>query len=221
MNRKYDTDSIITLEQLLELVPDTSRKRSPTCKELKESQPTVLLEFSKGLMKIVVYANGYFVYSYGRRTTVQSVYRCRNAVRYEYGDGVEKLVGMETFGKLPYTIRLTIEGEQRLEANQNNRETSHSYVRGHANYPENMSQQSEFAEKYTANTCIDTLLQMEQTKMLNAALSKLTALQEHVVRRYFFDGMNQQEIATELGVTRQTVHESLHMSLKRLLKLLR
>jgi RNA polymerase sigma factor (sigma-70 family) len=55
----------------------------------------------------------------------------------------------------------------------------------------------------------------------NWMLTQLTALQRHVVMRYFVEGATEQEIATELGIRQQSVHAAKRGALTKLRKLYR
>ncbi|MFR4429766.1 MAG: sigma-70 family RNA polymerase sigma factor [Blautia faecis] len=53
---------------------------------------------------------------------------------------------------------------------------------------------------------------------LYAAMSKLTERQTEILQLYFYKGMNQYEIAEELGICQQSVNRIMNQAVKRLRK---
>ena len=55
-------------------------------------------------------------------------------------------------------------------------------------------------------------------KVADAAMSKLTERQSEILQLYFYKGMNQYEIAEELGICQQSVNRIMNQAVKRLRK---
>lgn len=62
------------------------------------------------------------------------------------------------------------------------------------------------------------MLADEELRKLYAAMSKLTERQQEVVQLYFYKGLNQYEIAEELGIARRSVGNCLEGALKKIRK---
>ena len=60
------------------------------------------------------------------------------------------------------------------------------------------------------------MLADEELRKLYAAMSKLTERQQEILQLYFYKGLNQQEIADELGMRQQSVQGSLKSALKKI-----
>ena len=194
-----------TLEELLKHVPDTRNSKLPTARQLKMSGTKVLTEVETVTGQLAVYDNGYFVYRSGRRVTVQSLHKCQEAIRYTYENGETSIVGMEVFAGLPYTIRLTLEGESRLEENQIRRESAHlSYCDDILNYAP-----ADFTDALTDNLTIER------------ACQQLTLQQRQILTMYFEQCMSQQEIANLLCISRRSVRSRLKGAMKRVAELFR
>ena len=57
-----------------------------------------------------------------------------------------------------------------------------------------------------------------ELRRLYAAMSKLTERQSEILQLYFYKGMNQYEIAEELGTCQQSVNRIMNQAVKRLRK---
>lgn len=62
------------------------------------------------------------------------------------------------------------------------------------------------------------MLADEELRKLYAAMRKLTERQQEVVQLYFYKGLNQYEIADELGIARRSVGDCLEGALKKIRK---
>lgn len=202
----------VTLQELLERVPDTTNQKLPTTKYLRKSGATVLQETITKSGELRVYENGYFTYTSGRRTTVQSVYECRKCIRYYYGDGSMQEFGMETFGKLPYEIRLTLEGEARLEQNQFDRDEGRVYSYDSVAYKDILLQDG--------GDFVDEAWKRVDRETLRWAVSQLTANQRQAIDLYYLQGLSQQAIADRLKIDKSSVRDRLDGAIRRLQKLL-
>lgn len=62
------------------------------------------------------------------------------------------------------------------------------------------------------------MLADRELRRLYAAMSKLTERQSEILQLYFYKGMNQYEIAEELGICQQSVNRIMNQAVKRLRK---
>ena len=162
---------------------------------------------------ITAYTNGYAVYEADDTHTVLDVNRCGD-YRYDFNDGTYEVVPAEVFEEVEWTVRLVMEGERRLENNRS--KISRDY--------------EEFALSCDGTDWCDAamvdfmeaenaeMLADEELRKLYAAMRKLTERQQEVVQLYFYKGLNQYEIADELGIARRSVGDCLEGALKKIRK---
>lgn len=62
------------------------------------------------------------------------------------------------------------------------------------------------------------MLAEEELRKLYAAMGKLTDRQQEIIQLYFYKGLNQYEIAEELGIVRPVVSKIMAAAIKRLKK---
>ena len=62
------------------------------------------------------------------------------------------------------------------------------------------------------------MLADKELKRLYAAMSKLTERQMEIIQLYYYKGMNQEEVAEELGISQRAVSYSLEGALKKIRK---
>lgn len=187
----------VTLRELMNMVPDTSRMKLPTAKALHEDGTAVLFDFKVVETRLTVYANGFFAYEVESRCTVQSVHRCREAVRYEYADGSGSVCGVEIFLDRPFRIRLMLEGEMRLEANQIARQSTHCY-----SYDNLFAESVDLVDPNLLEDDVVTRMELEK---LRAMLNGLTDKQRYAIEMCAIQGMTQVEAAKRLGISREAV----------------
>lgn len=135
-------------------------------------------------------------------------------VPYDFNDGTYEVVSAEVFEDAEWTVRLVMEGERRLENNRS--KISRDY--------------EEFALSCDGTDWCDAamvdfmeaenaeMLADEELRKMYAAMSKLTERQQEVVQLYFYKGLNQYEIADELGIARRSVGDCLEGALKKIRK---
>lgn len=66
--------------------------------------------------------------------------------------------------------------------------------------------------------CKAEVLADKELKRLYAAMSKLTERQMEIIQLYYYEGMNQEEVAEELGISQRAVSYSLESALKKIRK---
>lgn len=199
----------ISLRELKNYVDKVLEKKIPGYKQLMEKNPVVAARATVNGATITAYTNGYAVYEADDTHTVLDVNRCGD-YRYDFNDGTYEVVPAEVFEEVEWTVRLVMEGERRLENNRS--KISRDY--------------EEFALSCDGTDWCDAamvdfmeaenaeMLADEELRKLYAAMSKLTERQQEVVQLYFYKGLNQYEIAEELGIARRSVGNCLEGALK-------
>ena len=159
---------------------------------------------------LTVYQNGYAVYEMDDAHTVIAVDRCGD-YRYDFTDGTYQVVPAETFEETEWSVRLLMEGERRMEHNRNNRTAEN----------ENVSLECDGSD-WSAAVMVDfwdednaEMLADRELRRLYAAMSKLTERQSEILQLYFYKGMNQYEIAEELGICQQSVDRIMNQAVKK------
>ena len=186
-----------TLRELMCMVPDTSNIKLPTAKALRTGKAPILFDTESSETRLIIYANGFFTYSVDHRCTVQSVHKCRENILYEYVDGHHSVCGAELFLDRPFQIRLMLEGDIRLEMNQEARLSSHVY--SYDNLPQ------ESADLEDPTNLEDSVITKMDRENLHTYLNQLTHKQQQVVEHYHLRGMTQIETAKKLGISREAV----------------
>lgn len=203
----------ITLHELKEKIDAVVEKKLPSFKALMEMKPMAVAQTTVDDASLTVYQNGYAVYEMDDAHTVIAVDRCGD-YRYDFTDGTYQVVPAETFEETEWSVRLLMEGERRMEHNRNNRTAE----------TENVSLECDGSD-WSAAVMVDFLdednaemLADRELRRLYAAMSKLTERQSEILQLYFYKGMNQYEIAEELGICQQSVNRIMNQAVKRLRK---
>ena len=203
----------ISLSELKNTVAAVIEKKLPKYAKLMEMHPVIAARTVVGGATLTAYENGYAVYEEDGAHTVMAIGRCGD-YRYDFSDGTYEVVPAEVFEDAEWTVRLVMEGEHRLENNRS--KISRDY--------------EEFALSCDGTDWCDAamvdfmevenaeMLADEELRKLYAAMSKLTERQQEVIQLYFYKGLNQYEIAEELGIARRSVGNCLEGALKKIRK---
>ena len=203
-----DVESPETAWTLGELMSHVALPRKtlkmPKAKDLREQEELLIL-YAQGDCRLEVYKCGYFIYVNSKRHTVQSISRCASPLWYESSVPKEgKLIGIEHFLDKPFYIRLILEGEDRIMANQQSQEDKKTTS------TDNIGMESSYLEDPNSNF-FDKLLAEDDYQSnlvkLSTALDGLTERQRIAFIKYYAEEKTYQEIADELGCAKQTVHE--------------
>jgi len=170
-----------TLRELIAMLPDTSGEKLPTAKALRTGSSPVVFDSGEDGYGIIVYANGFFVYSDGRRSTVQSVHKCCEDIVYEYADKSYSVCDAAVFLDRPFTIRLALEGDIRLETNREVQYGRHVY--SYDNLPQ------ESVDLKDPTDIVADLLTKLDGEELYSLLERLTNKQSEVIKKYYLKGM--------------------------------
>lgn len=195
----------ITLRALRELVGSTKGIKLPTAKALRESGVEVVANASVGADgRLTVYRNGFYIYQTNIGATVHAVDRCMDYV-YDDGDDLDAA----QFDDKAWELRLALEGEDRLERNNNAREENKRLLDGGATVePDKLPDPHDFFGEF------------ENKEMLSQMLNNLTDKQKKAVELYFIESLTQAEVAEHLGIGQRAVSYALDASVKKIKKLL-
>ena len=203
----------ITLRELKEKIDAVVEQKLPTFKTLMEQKPVAVAQTTVNDASLTVYENGYAVYEVDGAHTVMAVDRCGD-YRYDFTDGTYQIIPAEEFENMEWSLRLLMEGERRIEhtrsvINQNNED----FMLSNDGSDWCDAAMVDFMEKENAEMLAD-----KELRRLYAAMSKLTERQSEIIQLYYYKGMNQYEIADELGICQQSVDRILKQAVKRLRK---
>ena len=156
---------------------------------------------------LTAYENGYAVYEEDGAHTVMAIDRCGD-YRYNFNDGTYEVVPAAVFEDVEWSVRLVME---------NNRSKAVA-INEAASLDCDGSDWSDavmvdFMDEENAE-----MLAEEEIRKLYAAMSKLTERQQEIIQLYFYKGLNQYEIAEELGIARPVVSKIMAAAIKKLKK---
>lgn len=183
----------MTIKELKQRVPKVGMVKLPSVKALKEANIPVMADTNDSPetylgegCRAIVYMNGLVLYTNGGNSTIFRLHKCRET----YGIGEA-----EAFAEIPYQFMLMMEGERRLEHNQDMKEASWNTSADHL--------EEEFG--YEVSGRDDILENMISEETVEFIFSILTDRQKEVVRMYCLEQKRQADIAEILGIKRVTV----------------
>lgn len=206
--------NVWTFAELLTFVDDTRNvQKLPSARDLRmHAEKLVLCRLDDCTLE--VYRCVYFIYSIGKRSTVQSIHRCLNPIRYESCDPAsEAAINAHQFLDQPFYLRLILDGEERIFANQQSQDAKKAI------YTDGINMESAYLRDPDSDFVSQLLIQEEQQSRLHQlshALSNLTDRQRIAFIQYYAEGKTYQEIADAMGCTKQTVYESVQRALTRM-----
>lgn len=192
----------MTIKELKNRVPEKKLVKLPSAKALREADISIVVDTNECVetflgegCRAVVYMNGLVLYSNGKHSTVFRLHKCRET----YGEGSKN-----DFAEVPYQFMLMLEGEHRLEHNQDMKEaswnTSAEYLEDDFGY-----------EVPGKGDILEDLIADERMKFL---FSQLTNRQKEIVRMYYLEQKKQADIATKLGIKRVTVATTIRTAIQ-------
>ena len=198
---------MLTLQELRKTMdaPDAGMK-IPTAKELRESGQIIASKKLGMGAEIYVYKCGHAIYQICGRSTVFPVHSCRD---YLYlSDGSIVHLTDDFFESEKWYLRLVLEGEDRLNRNQEERERSWkvSYSAVSEDWP---------VMGNLAESMIDDLIEQETVAEI---LQILTEKQRTVIQKYYMQGKTQTQISKELGISRLAVRDSIVHAIRKIQK---
>lgn len=198
---------MLTLQELKKtVVPADERMRVPTPKMLMDSEvPIVVRELLNDQTELTVFANGYVIYRSGKRMTVFALHTCKD-YQYEVSSGKAQNISEEFFDNGDWYIRLMLEGEDRLAVNQEVQASTNqvSYSAENDNW------------SVLADTSCDVAERLAEQEFVEELLSLITEKQRIVMIRYYIEEESHEEIARDLGISRQAVTDAIAKAIRRI-----
>lgn len=203
----------ISLRELKSTIAAVIEKKLPKYAQLMEMNPVVAARTVVDGAKLTAYENGYAVYEQDGAHTVMAIDRCGD-YRYDFNDGTYEVVPAEVFEDAEWSVRLVMEGERRMESNRNKTVAINEAASLDCDGSDwSDAVMVDFMDEENAE-----MLAEEELRKLYAAMSKLTERQREIIQLYFYKGMNQYEIAEELGIARPVVSKIMTAAIKKLKK---
>lgn len=203
----------ISLRELKNTVATVIEKKLPKYAQLMEMNPVVAARTMVDGATLTAYENGYAVYEQDGAHTVMAIDRCGD-YRYDFNDGTYEVVPAEVFEDAEWSVRLVMEGERRMESNRSKTVAINEAASLDCDGSDwSDAVMVDFMEEENAEKLAD-----EEIRKLYAAMTKLTERQQEVLQLYFYKGLNQYEIADELGMRQQSVSDCLNGALKKIKK---
>lgn len=206
---------MITLSELVskvERAPLTREKRAPGWRQLRK--------YGGGIVEravfddesfLEVFRKGYVYYKSGTRRTTFSLADVLEDYEYRPQQTVPDaaVVFDETcFSELPWVIRVLMEGEDRVESNQDKSRTEMYSV----SFDTTCDDYGTFG--FDEDDPLTLLLQAEFAEMLYQSFLMMTEYQQRIFESCVLNDRKHWEVADELEVTRQSVTRTLQRGLK-------
>ena len=201
----------ITLRELMAALPTEIKGRVPGKVRLM-TETSVVASYEKSGFRLTVYGSGYALAQQGKRWTVFPVCGC-GAYEYEvdevdrFEDALQSDFDAEYFMDLPWTIRLTMMAEDRLE--QNNDELFSRLISKHPGYVENF----DWLFGITPSAEHEVIQKMWWEEML----SSLSIKQKEVIELREA-GYTETEVGGILGISRNAVSSHIKRSREKITK---
>ncbi|RKJ51893.1 sigma-70 family RNA polymerase sigma factor [bacterium 1XD42-54] len=196
---------MLTLRELKHAVENAAfTDRVPTYRALRESgSPIVAKEMVDAQSRIDVYQNGFVAYRVGRHSTVFPLHACCAYV-YEFNQKDHFHFEDDFFENKNWYFRVMLEGEDRIAKNEDwcNERKCISYS----------AVAEDWSEMAQEDMMLHELICQEEVEKL---LSFSTEKQRMVMKKYYMEQMQEDEIAEELGVTQQAVSDMLRKGIRR------
>ena len=207
----------LTFAKFKALVSSTEGMKLPTVKALRESGTQVLALVKTKDGALTVFRNGFFMYeTKSGHATVYAVDRCARIVLSPMNNDEASVLDETNFGDCPWPKVLEFAASERI-ANNINRDARRQEVLSLDIFDE------DYDTRLTVQPEMEIHLEeedvsMEESERLRAALAQLTKRQREVIRFYYFDGLTQEEIASQLGVSRPYITKTLNRAIEILRK---
>lgn len=203
----------ISLRELKNTVAAVIEKKLPKYAQLMEMHPVIAARTVVGGATLTAYENGYAVYEEDGAHTVMAIDRCGD-YRYDFNDGTYEVVPAAVFEDVEWSVRLVMEGERRMESNRSKTVAINEAASLDCDGSDwSDAVMVDFMDEENAE-----MLAEEELRKLYAAMGKLTERQQEIIQLYFYKGLNQYEIAEELGIARPVVSKIMAAAIKKLRK---
>lgn len=197
---------MLTLKALKMMVSNVEgMERVPNYYSLKKINiPIVVKEVVGKHNEVTVYANGLVSYIADGHAVVFQLHSCESYI-YECASTPAQTINRDFFENERWYIRLILEGEDRI-ANNIAKQEQIRKVSYHA-YEEEWEIPSQ------EDSMLDQIILRENMKRILAAL---TSKQRKVVIQKYIEERGQKKISEILGISQQTVSETIHQSIGKL-----
>lgn len=194
----------ITFRELKQMVCSTKGVSLPTARALKMSNiPIVDKRELCGEAYLTVYKNGFVLYETPDGSTVMRLDACGG---YVYYTRIQKVpLTQEDFEDMDWSIRVMIEGEDRLLHNKKSADERYGKIK--------IQEIDELP--YTDNPCSDIAEEIIVRELIESVFLELTDRQKQVFIMYYKYGYKLAEIAGHFHISHQAVSFSLQSAKKK------
>lgn len=200
---------MLTFKELKELLDKAPKmERVPSRKELLTTGK-VFVDRPIVNGAIIVFTNGFVLFRADDRCTVFSVHDCEE---YVYSGSVTVVVPASDFDNADWSVRLVLEGEDRIQHSRENCDSD----RGNISYSAITEDWKELADD--TYDVLEQLLQEERRQQGMRLLKLATEKQQEAIRAYYEAGENMTKAAKHLGISRQTCDQRVHSGMERIRK---
>ena len=193
---------MLTLQELKKITDmPGDREKLPTAKQLRITGLVVAQKQLGQEAEISAYRNGSALYRVGKRSTVFFLHPCRD---YLYiSDGSAVCLPEQFFEHERWYLRLVLEGEDRL--NRNNEERERSRNISYSAISEDWDVMGDWPES--------VIEQMVKRETVIEILYDLTERQKCIIQKYYLQEETQEQISEELGISQQTVSATISQTI--------
>ena len=204
---------MITLSDLrgsVRRAPLTKEKPAPKWRELVNSGEEVVAEviFADGTT-VEVYANCYVHYFNGKNHTTFSLTDVEQDYTYSSLEQASSKIELDYFDKLPWIIRVLMEGDDRVESSQNKARITKNMV----SFDTNKDELGTYG--CDSEDALAIMLKDELEEMLYQSFLFMTEYQQKIIEACILDNKKHREIASEYGVTRQAISDAFRNGIRR------
>lgn len=198
---------MMTIRELLELVDEANEGRVPTAKSLRNSGVEMILqERIEENSTVSVYRNGYVICQIDRHVTV---FPLKTSGKKSAESGDYSYLRASDYPDFDCIAGLSIEGYDRISMNLDK-----AYEKKKVSY----SQESEDWNVMAApENEMDRVVDRDLIAWL---LNQITPRQKLYIQKYYFEDLDTTQIASQLGVSKQTVSEGIRTAIKKMRRLL-
>ena len=197
---------MLTLKELKKMVVTAEgMKRVPNYFTLRKMNvPVIVKEVMSKNNEVTVYKNGLVSYVAGHHAVVFALHSV-GSYTYECTSVPEQTISRDFFDNERWYIRLILEGEDRIANNMAKQEQIRK-VSYHA-----------YEEEWEILSREDPMLeQIVERESMETILSALTSKQRKVVIQKYVEERGQKKISEILGISQQTVSETIQQSIGKL-----
>lgn len=193
---------MLTLQELKKITDmPGDREKLPTAKQLRITGLVVAQKQLGQEAEISAYRNGCALYQVGKRSTVFFLHPCRE---YLYiSDGSAVCLPEQFFEHERWYLRLVLEGEDRL--NRNNEERERSRNISYSAISEDWDVMGDWPES--------VIEQMVKRETVIEILYDLTERQKCIIQKYYLQEETQEQISEELGISQQAVSATISQTI--------